>query len=177
MDVYSFLATSPTPVVSSREQTIAEIINESKADASGGQLNHELASHVVCLLSQKVDRYGVRSVLLSSCTYGINNLGKFNRLFEEAALKLNLSALMNFVKDLCAASHQQLFSRIPNSERYNKWWKLKTAGKASSMESDHSLFLSRINQVMLKCIRSGRPLLHIMRIWSLVGPHYIEVSM
>lgn len=57
MDVYSFLATSPTPVVPSHEQTITEIINESKADASGGQLNNELACHIVCLLSQKVDRY------------------------------------------------------------------------------------------------------------------------
>lgn len=102
-------------------------------------------------------------------------LYELSRLFEEAALKLNLSALMNFVKDLCATSHQQLFSRVPNSERYNKWWKLKAASKMNNIKSDHSLFLSRINQVMLKCIRSGRPLLHIMKVWSIIGPHYIEV--
>lgn len=56
MDVYSFLATSPSPVISSNERTIAEIINESKADSNGGILSNEVASHVICLLSQKVDR-------------------------------------------------------------------------------------------------------------------------
>lgn len=56
MDVYSFLATSPTPVISVAEQTINEVLNESKADTAGGYLNNEYASHVVNLLSQKVDR-------------------------------------------------------------------------------------------------------------------------
>lgn len=79
------------------------------------------------------------------------------------------------MNDLCAASHQQLFSRTSNSEKYNKWWKLRNLGKITNVKSDHSLFLSRINQVMLKCIKSGRPLMHIMKIWSLIGPHYIEV--
>ena len=57
MDVYSFLATSPSPVISSNDQTIAEVINTSKADSNGGSLNNEVASHVICLLSQKIDRY------------------------------------------------------------------------------------------------------------------------
>lgn len=113
-----------------------------------------------------------------NCFHIVGTLLIDYRLFEEAALKLNLESLMSFVKDLCAVSHQQLFSRISTSEIYNKqWWKLRNIGKAPfNAESDHSLFLSRINQVMLKCIRSGRPLLHIMKIWSLVGPHYIEVD-
>jgi len=56
MDVYSFLATSPSPIVAAREETIPEIINKSGADAASGYLGRELASHVVCLLSQKVDK-------------------------------------------------------------------------------------------------------------------------
>jgi len=57
MDVYSFLATSPSPIVAAREETIPEIINKSGADAASGYLGRELASHVVCLLSQKVDKW------------------------------------------------------------------------------------------------------------------------
>lgn len=178
MDVYSFLATSPSPVVTAQEQTISEVINESGADVAGGHLNQETASHIVCLLSQKVDKYERTNFLfykIPSRKCDINRCFCC-RLFEEAALKLNLTALMGFVKDLCSASHQQLFSRTPNAEKYTKWWKLKAIEKSNDVQSDnHSLFLSRINQVMLKCIRSGRPLLHIMKIWSLVGPHYIEV--
>lgn len=119
--------------------------------------------------------------LYSNCLGGSELFTKFRvfffflRLFEEAALKLNLTSLISFVKDLCAASHQQLFLKPSNYDKYHKWWNLKNLGKNVNADSDRSLFLSRINQVMLKCIRSGRPLMHIMKIWSLVGPHYIEV--
>lgn len=29
---------------------------------------------------------------------------------------------------------------------------------------------------MLKTVRSGRPLIHVMRAWSVVGPHLMEVT-
>lgn len=57
MDVYSFLATSPSPIVNAREPTISEVLNERTADAPGGLLNHDVAARVVFLLSQKVDKY------------------------------------------------------------------------------------------------------------------------
>lgn len=31
-------------------------------------------------------------------------------------------------------------------------------------------------QVMLKCVKSGRPLIHIMRVWSILGPHFMEAA-
>lgn len=65
MDVYSFLATSPAPVISVSEQTISEVLNESKADTAGGYLNNEYASHIVNLLSQKVDRLLFLCIVIS----------------------------------------------------------------------------------------------------------------
>lgn len=115
------------------------------------------------------------------------------RLFEEAALKLNLRALTGFLQALCAASHGQLFSRSgrsntitrpvaePESISSRLWWpgaRLKGKTPTESEDTDHpdsSLLLTRIGDVMLKCIRSGRPLIHIMRAWSIVGPHFMEV--
>lgn len=29
---------------------------------------------------------------------------------------------------------------------------------------------------MLKCVKSGRPLIHIMRVWSILGPHFMEAA-
>lgn len=49
------------------------------------------------------------------------------------------------------------------------------SGSKAARFSD-TLLLSRIAQVMLKCVRSGRPLIHIMKAWAIVGPHYMEVK-
>lgn len=29
---------------------------------------------------------------------------------------------------------------------------------------------------MLKCVKSGRPLIHVMRVWSILGPHFMEAA-
>lgn len=38
------------------------------------------------------------------------------------------------------------------------------------------LLLHRLAEVMLRAVRSGRPLLHIMRAWAVAGPHFMEVG-
>lgn len=96
-----------------------------------------------------------------------------SRLYENAATKLNLSALLAFLAELCAASQSQLFAQI------NK----KPPGHTifGSLISDaierkvNTLLLYRLGEVMLRCVRSGRPLIHIMKAWSVVAPHFVEV--
>lgn len=39
-----------------------------------------------------------------------------------------------------------------------------------------TLLLHRIGDVTLKCIRAGRPLVHTMRVWAIVGPHFMEAA-
>jgi hypothetical protein len=46
------------------------------------------------------------------------------------------------------------------------WWRHKDA-----------LLLHRICDVMLKAIKTGRPLVHLIKAWAIVGPHLIEVGM
>ncbi|XP_075552456.1 brefeldin A-inhibited guanine nucleotide-exchange protein 3 isoform X1 [Dermacentor variabilis] len=82
-----------------------------------------------------------------------------DRLFDEAAGKLNLCALVDFLSELCAASRNQLFNHgAPISARHPV------------------LLLNRLSEVMLRCSRGGRPLVHIMKAWSVVAPHFVEVA-
>jgi brefeldin A-inhibited guanine nucleotide-exchange protein 3 len=107
------------------------------------------------------------------------------RLFDEAALHLNLQALIGFLSALCSESQLQLFTQSSTSASSSKdedsrvgapWWQqLMNSGSKAARFSD-TLLLSRISQVMLKCVRSGRPLIHIMKAWAIVGPHYMEVK-
>lgn len=82
-----------------------------------------------------------------------------DRLFDEAASKLNLCALVDFLSELCAASRTQLF------------------GRGASAAARHPvLLLNRLSEVMMRCARGGRPLVHIMKAWSVVAPHFVEVA-
>ncbi|XP_054267676.1 brefeldin A-inhibited guanine nucleotide-exchange protein 3-like [Macrosteles quadrilineatus] len=156
VDVYSFLATSNTAITT---QTVAELICESKVDStSHGILSQDYAARIICVLSQAVDK-----------------------LFEEAALKLNLQALTSFMQALCKASQGQLFSRHPlarvGPQGPRKWWApVRLPRPWAPHDADTSLLLTRVGQVMLKTVRSGRPLVHIMRVWSMVGPHLMEAA-
>ena len=40
---------------------------------------------------------------------------------------------------------------------------------------DDGLLLHRICDVMLKAVKTGRPLIHLIKAWAIVGPHLIEV--
>ncbi|XP_067003777.2 brefeldin A-inhibited guanine nucleotide-exchange protein 3 [Anabrus simplex] len=155
MDVYSFLSAPTTPV--SKTGSVIELIQESNADiASHGVLSYQYAARVSCVLSQLVDR-----------------------LFDDAALKLNLKALSSFLMALCEASQAQLFAQHGNTAKENSlsgklWW--RKSQPIPPLASHSQLLLHRIGDVMLKCVRSGRPLIHIMRVWSIVGPHLMEAA-
>lgn len=47
----------------------------------------------------------------------------------------------------------------------------------STQDKGSALHLFRLGDVMLRIIRSkSRPLLHVMRCWSVVAPHFVEVK-
>ncbi|XP_024942475.1 brefeldin A-inhibited guanine nucleotide-exchange protein 3 isoform X2 [Cephus cinctus] len=149
VDVYSFLSSPYTQNLST--DTIPEIIRESNADNQfNGILPADYAAKIVCVLSQEVDR-----------------------LFEDAALKLNLHALCSFLTALCKASKAQLFKCADQSKDCNRfWWRRKMP-----RDDDLSvLLLARLGEVMLKCVKGGRPLIHVMRVWSILGPHFMEAA-
>ncbi|CAB0036989.1 unnamed protein product [Trichogramma brassicae] len=157
VDVYSFLSTPYTQ--SSAMDSVAEIIQESNADQQfNGILPSEYAAKIVCALSQQVDR-----------------------LFEDAALKLNLRALCLFLQALCRSSKDQLFkSQGGDSKSKDRiWWRMRSNSGSSNKPRDeelNTLLLSRLGEVMLKCVKSGRPLIHAMRAWSILGPHFMEAA-
>ncbi|XP_046405397.1 brefeldin A-inhibited guanine nucleotide-exchange protein 3 [Ischnura elegans] len=153
-DAYSFLTGSTSPMATTA--TITELIQESNADiTSQGVLNYQYAAKVICVLSQQVDR-----------------------LFDDAALKLNLQALNSFLTELCATSQAQLFSqRVTKANTRSRfWWRPLFMKNKESETTGNMLLLSRIGDVMLKCVKSGRPLIHIMKVWSVVGPHFMEAA-
>ncbi|GAB6031395.1 hypothetical protein CHUAL_009177 [Chamberlinius hualienensis] len=83
-----------------------------------------------------------------------------DRLFDDSAYKLNLKSLLGFLRVLSYTSRQALFP-------YN--------GRSSSVESGLCL-VQRVSDTMLNISRSGRPLIHIMQCWSIVGLHLIEAA-
>jgi len=109
------------------------------------------------------------------------------RIFDDAALKLNLQALTSFLAALVAASQVQLFSTLSqhvgsssNAGSVKLWWPRRTQSPRGSTGplsgGSQLLLLHRVGDVMLKTVRSGRPLIHVMRAWSVVGPHLMEVN-
>ncbi|XP_043398953.1 brefeldin A-inhibited guanine nucleotide-exchange protein 3 isoform X11 [Chelonia mydas] len=97
-----------------------------------------------------------------------------DRLFEDAAHKLNLMALGGFLYQLKKASQSQLFYSVTDTVDYS----LTMPGEVKSTQDRRSaLHLFRLGDAMLRIVRSkSRPLLHLMRCWSLVAPHLVEAA-
>ncbi|OCT77997.1 brefeldin A-inhibited guanine nucleotide-exchange protein 3 isoform X2 [Xenopus laevis] len=97
-----------------------------------------------------------------------------DKLFEGAADRLNLVALSGFLYQLKKASQAQLFHSVTNAVDYS----LAMPGEVKSTQDRRSaLHLFRLGDVMLRIIQSKfRPLLHIIRCWSLVSPHFVEAA-
>ncbi|XP_022604361.1 brefeldin A-inhibited guanine nucleotide-exchange protein 3 [Seriola dumerili] len=97
-----------------------------------------------------------------------------DRLFEEAATKLNLVGLVGFLQQLRKASQSQLFDSVTETGDYS----LAMPGEAkSTLERRSALHLFRLGEAMLRIVRNkSRPLLHMMRAWSVVAPHLVEAA-
>ncbi|NXG29365.1 BIG3 protein, partial [Dromaius novaehollandiae] len=96
------------------------------------------------------------------------------RLFEDATDKLNSMALAGFLYQLKKASQSQLFHSVTDTVDYS----LAMPGEVKSTQDRRSaLHLFRLGDAMLRIVRSkSRPLLHLMRCWSLVAPHLVEAA-
>ncbi len=124
-------------------------------------------------------------------------------MFDDAATRLNMKSLLGFMSELVFCSHKQLLTIHPkrvNSSKANKKQArncdigavgnscfeligclVQDSGGLScsssvTQSSCSTLLFHRISEAMLKCIRSGRPLLHIVQAWAVVGPHLMEVT-
>lgn len=95
-------------------------------------------------------------------------------LFNDAADRLSLPALCQFLKSLCRASRDQLY-RSNTSKKANKLWWPARAWKQKNDSLPLSLLLHRIGDVNLRVFRSSRPLLHILKVWAITGPHLMDV--
>ncbi|XP_037698916.1 brefeldin A-inhibited guanine nucleotide-exchange protein 3 isoform X2 [Choloepus didactylus] len=97
-----------------------------------------------------------------------------DRLFEDATDKLNLVALSGFLQQLKKASQSQLFHSVTETVDYS----LAMPGEVkSTLDRKSALHLFRLGDAMLRIVRSkARPLLHVMRCWSLVAPHLVEAA-
>ncbi|XP_062851939.1 brefeldin A-inhibited guanine nucleotide-exchange protein 3-like [Trichomycterus rosablanca] len=118
---------------------------------SGGVLTGTSAAKAVCTLSTQADR-----------------------LFEDAVSKLNLVSLVGFLHQLRKASQSQLF----NSDTETGDYSLAIPGEAKSTQDKRTaLHLFRLGEAMLRIVRNkSRPLLHMMRAWSVVAPHLVEAA-
>ncbi|XP_045150527.1 brefeldin A-inhibited guanine nucleotide-exchange protein 3 [Echinops telfairi] len=145
---------SPAPVI--QPLSIQELVREGSrgraSDFRGGSLmTGGSAAKAVLALSTQADR-----------------------LFEEATDKLNLMALGGFLYQLKKASQSQLFHSVTDTVDYS----LAMPGEVKSTQDRKSaLHLFRLGDAMLRIVRSkARPLLHVMRCWSLVAPHLVEAA-
>uniref|UniRef100_A0A668A4N3 ARFGEF family member 3 n=1 Tax=Myripristis murdjan TaxID=586833 RepID=A0A668A4N3_9TELE len=118
---------------------------------SGSLMTGTSAAKAVCTLSTQADR-----------------------LFEEAATKLNLVGLVGFLQQLRKASQSQLFDSVTETGDYS----LAMPGEAkSTLDRRSALHLFRLGEAMLRIVRNrSRPLLHMMRAWSVVAPHLVEAA-
>lgn len=101
-------------------------------------------------------------------------------LFIEAADKLSLPSLCQFLKNLCRASRDQLNGNLITNKKdkdskSTSWWDF-TNWKQKVDKAPPSLLLHRIGDVTLKIFRGTRPLLHILKIWAITGPYLMEAA-
>uniref|UniRef100_A0A1A8S0P6 KIAA1244 n=1 Tax=Nothobranchius rachovii TaxID=451742 RepID=A0A1A8S0P6_9TELE len=137
--------------------SIQELLKESSRGGrgldlkSGSLMTGTSAAKAVCMLSTQADR-----------------------LFEEAVTKLNLVSLVGFLQQLRKASQSQLFDSVTETGDYS----LAMPGEAkSTLDRRCALHLFRLGEAMLRVVRNkNRPLLHMMRSWSVVAPHLVEAA-
>ncbi|XP_076307697.1 LOW QUALITY PROTEIN: brefeldin A-inhibited guanine nucleotide-exchange protein 3 [Tachypleus tridentatus] len=115
----------------------------------------------------EVPGYIVKDQKLQEIIEGLSQL--VDRLFEDAANKLNLAALIGFLTELSAASQTQLFSETGRKSSSGH-------SQSSRSHNGNTLLLFRLSDVMLKCVRGGRPLIHVMKAWSVAAPHFVEAA-
>lgn len=96
-----------------------------------------------------------------------------DRLFEHAANTLHLEGLLSFLEALVFASKSQLYGSVDKGTNSPGG----VSGNNQSPSYSTTLHLYRLADVILRSARNtSRPLLHLMRAWAVISPHFVEVS-
>ena len=76
-----------------------------------------------------------------------------------------MKAFVSFIKELCQSSQDQLAA-------YNQYSDIHGPTSIPA----NALHLYRLGDVLMRSIQSDRPMIHIMKAWSVAAPHFIDVS-
>lgn len=148
VDVYSFLQTP----LQSPSTTVTTILKNRCNAMETSLLSQTDAANVLCTLSYQAEN-----------------------LFADASDRLSLPALLQFLRNLCRASRDQLYRTSSSKKEQRVWWPSR-AWKQKSDSMPLALLLHRVGDVTLRVFRSSRPLLHILKVWAITGPHLMDVS-
>ncbi|XP_035825340.1 brefeldin A-inhibited guanine nucleotide-exchange protein 3 [Aplysia californica] len=153
-DLYSAPVLAAVPVAP--RINVAALIEQSSLESgwdnsleAGGVLTFAQASKALCGLSQEVDS-----------------------LFEDAANQLCLDALLGFLRELGDASITQL-QRLGGGAGAGVGGAVSVG---SSRPPTNALHLYRLQQVLVRVVNSSRPLLHLLRVWSVVSPYLVQAT-
>lgn len=125
------------------------------APSNGGLLTPADASRAIYALSAAVDR-----------------------LFEHAANTLHLEGLLSFLEALVYASKTQLFGSVVDKSSNSPGGGVPASSNGQTPSFSTTLHLYRLADVILRSARNtNRPLLHLMRAWAVIAPHFVEVGM
>ena len=123
------------------------------APSNGGLLTPADASRAIYALSAAVDR-----------------------LFEHAANTLHLEGLLSFLEALVYASKTQLFGTVVDRSSNSPGGGVPASTNGQTPSFSTTLHLYRLADVILRSAHNtSRPLLHLMRAWAVIAPHFVEV--
>ena len=90
-----------------------------------------------------------------------------------------MKSLVGFVMALCTSSQKQLagYGYNPDGSIIISTQKQGEAGFTVGPLPVTALHLYRLGNLLMKCLHRQRPLLHTMRLWSVMAPHFVEVSL
>lgn len=147
VDVYSFLQAP----LQSPSTNVAAILKYRSGSNETTLLSQADTAKVLCTLSYQAEN-----------------------LFADASDRLSLPSLLQFLKSMCRASRDQLY-RSSSSKKENRLWWPTRSWKQKNDSMPLSLLLHRVGDVTLRVFRSSRPLLHILKVWAITGPHLMDV--
>ncbi|XP_059616193.1 brefeldin A-inhibited guanine nucleotide-exchange protein 3 [Phlebotomus argentipes] len=148
VDVYSFLQ---APLQNSNTSVSSILKNYSGNEPA--LLTQTDTAKVLCALSHQADN-----------------------LFSDAAERLSLPALCQFLRSLCKASREQLYRNSSGKSGRKSWWPSRSNWKQLPDSYPLSLLLHRVGDVTLRVFRGPRPLLHILKVWAITGPHLMDAA-
>ena len=88
---------------------------------------------------------------------------QIDKLFSSAASHLNLMSLTGYLRELCFQSHKELIA-------------LNNKAVVAGVSRQETFLVTQLSEAVLRCVRSGRPMLHLMLAWAIAGPHLMEAA-